>query len=315
MQNMGGKMNQQLDTHFYNFLAEGNIIADSNAQCAEEVIAELVRLLAKNTAGLDAKSLLEDVMLREKRMPTVISSGLAVPHARSEQIDRLLVGMATSRRGIDFHVPGMGLVHVVILVLTPADDPGLHLQVLSALASDFKEPKVVNEVADLANARGVLNYFTCSHLELPQFLRARDVMTPPKVCLLENNTLSEAIEVFATKNVDEIPVVDESNEIRGIVSLSDLLKFSLPEHLLWMDDLSLIYRFQPFAEVLQSAEETKVADFMHEEYISVQEDIPAVQLAKLFLVHKVQKLFVVKGEKTLSGVVELKDFSAKLFWE
>ena len=304
-----------MDTHFYNFLAEGNIIAGSKAESASEVIAELVRLLAKNTAGLDANVITEDVMMREKRMPTVISSGLAVPHARTEQVDRLLVGMATSRKGIDFNVPGMGVVHVIILVLTPADDPGLHLQVLSALANDFKEPKVVNEVADLANAKSVLNYFTCSQLELPQFLRARDVMNPVPLTLKENNTLNEAIEVFATKNADEIPVVDDSNEIRGVVSLADLLKFSLPEHLLWMDDLSLIYRFQPFSEVLQTADETKVADFMHEEYIAEQEDIPAVQLAKLFLVHKVQKLFVVKEERTLSGIVELKDFCAKLFWE
>ena len=308
-------MNQLSDTHFYNFLAEGNIIADSRAQDARDVISELVRLLAKNTAGLDANTITEEVMLRENRMPTVIGSGLAVPHARSEQIDKLLVGMATSRKGIDFHVPGLPPVHVVILVLTPMDDPGLHLQVLSALAKDFKEPGVVNEVADLANAKAILNYFTCSQLELPQFLRARDVMNPTPVTLMENNTLNEAIEVFATKNADEIPVVDESNEIRGVVSLADLLKFSLPEHLLWMDDLSLIYRFQPFSEVLQTADETKVADFMREEYISVQEDIPAVQLAKLFLVHKGPKLLVVKGERTLAGVVELKDFSAKLFWE
>lgn len=308
-------MNQQLDTHFYNFLAEGNIIADTKAESASEVIGELVHLLAKNTAGLDAKSITEDVMLREKRMSTVIGSGLAVPHARTEQVDHLLVGMATSRKGIDFQVPGMGLVHVIILVLTPADDPGLHLQVLSALANDFKEPQVVQEVTELANAKGVLNYFTRSQLELPQFLRARDVMNPCPITLMENNTLNEAIEVFATKNTDEIPVVDDSNEIRGVVSLTDLLKFSLPEHLLWMDDLSLIYRFQPFSEVLQTADDTKVADFMREEFISVQEDIPAVQLAKLFLVHKVQKLFVVKNERTLSGVVELKDFSAKLFWE
>ena len=110
-------------------------------------------------------------------------------------------------------------------------------------------------------------------------------------------------------------MVDESNELRGVVSLTDLLKFSLPEHLLWMDDLSLIYRFQPFSEVLQAANETKVADFMREEFITVEENIPAIQLAKLFLVHKIQKLLVVDSSRKLAGVVELKDFSAKLFWE
>lgn len=308
-------MNVQVNPHFYNFLAEGNIISGTKAETAQEAISELARLLARNTAGLNAQEIIEEVMLREKRMPTVIGSGLAVPHARSEHVDRLLVAMATSGKGIDFAVPGKPKVNIVILILTPADDPGLHLQVLAALAKDFMESKVVREVAELATPKAVLNYFTSSKVEIPQFLRARDVMITTPVTLLENNTLNEAIEIFATNNIDEIPVIDDIRELRGVVSLADLLKFSLPEHILWMDDLSSVYRFQPFSEVLQTADETKVADFMREEFITVHADIPAVQLAKLFLMHKLQKLLVVDDSNRLAGIVELKDFCAKLFWE
>ncbi len=308
-------MNVQVNPHFYNFLAEGNIISGTRSETAPEVIAELARLLARNTAGLNAQEIIEEVMLREKRMPTVIASGLAVPHARSEHVDRLLVAMATSTKGIDFAVPGKPKVNIVILVLTPPDDPGLHLQVLAALAKDFMDPRVVQEVASLANPKAVLNYFTSSPVEIPQFLRARDVMIRTPVTLQENNTLGEAIKVFATNNVDEIPVIDGTRELRGVVSLADLLKFSLPEHILWMDDLSSVYRFQPFSEVLQTADETKVADFMREEFVSVNEDIPAVQLAKQFLMNKLPKLLVVDDANRLAGVVEMKDFCAKLFWE
>ena len=308
-------MNVQVNPHFYNFLAEGNIISGTKAETAQEAISELARLLARNTAGLNAQEIIEEVMLREKRMPTVIGSGLAVPHARAEHVDRLLVAMATSGKGIDFAVPGKPKVNIVILILTPADDPGLHLQVLAALAKDFMESKVVLEVAELATPKAVLNYFTSSKVEIPQFLRARDVMITTPVTLLENNTLNEAIEIFATNNIDEIPVIDDVRELRGVVSLADLLKFSLPEHILWMDDLSSVYRFQPFSEVLQTADETKVADFMREEFITVHADIPAVQLAKLFLMHKLQKLLVVDDSNRLAGIVELKDFCAKLFWE
>ncbi len=308
-------MNAQVNPRFYHFLAEGNIICGTKASSSREVIAELSRLLAHNTAGFDAQAIAEDVMLREKLMPTVIASGLAVPHARMTCVDRLTVAMATSEKGIDFGFPGMPSVKVVVLMLTPADDPGLHLQVLAALARDFGNPKVVDEVAALANPHSVMNYFNASSVEIPQFLRARDVMDRSPVTLLENNTLGEAIEVFATTKNDEIPVIDDERFLRGVVSLSDLLKFSLPEHLLWLDDLSSVYRFQPFSEVLQTADETKVADFMREEFITVEEDIPAVQLTKLFLMNKLQKLIVASPDGTLAGVVDLKAFAARLFWE
>lgn len=72
-------MNVQVNPHFYNFLAEGNIISGTKAETAQEAISELARLLARNTAGLNAQEIIEEVMLREKRMPTVIGSGLAVP--------------------------------------------------------------------------------------------------------------------------------------------------------------------------------------------------------------------------------------------
>ena len=100
-----------------------------------------------------------------------------------------------------------------------------------------------------------------------------------------------------------------------MVSLTDLLKFSLPEHLLWMEDLTPIYRFQPFADMLKSSDDTRVADIMREEFVTVDSDVPAVQLAKLFLVHQVRKLIITGPEGRLAGVVELKEFCAKLFWE
>ena len=66
-------MNEKLDTHFYNFLAEGNIICGLKAETSEEAIRELVQRLVRNNAGLNADRILEFVMEREKVMPTVIA--------------------------------------------------------------------------------------------------------------------------------------------------------------------------------------------------------------------------------------------------
>jgi PTS system nitrogen regulatory IIA component len=303
----------KIDPHFYQFLAEGNIICDLNAESCEEAIAELSARLAKNNAGIDTQEIVEAVIAREKIVPTVIAPGLAVPHARMDNLNQMLVALGTSRKGISFKTPGMPPVNVVIMILTPKDDPGLHLQILAALAKDFKDPESIRNVAASETSGEILNYFTSSDTEIPDYLRAKDVMNSSPVTLLESDTLNNAIEVFATSKVMDVPIMDDEGDIRGAISLEDILKFSLPEHILWMDDLSPILRFQPFAELLREDHETKLADLMRENIISVDQGIPAIQLAKIFLMENVRQIVVTKEGK-LAGVVNLQNFITKLFW-
>jgi CBS domain-containing protein len=111
----------------------------------------------------------------------------------------------------------------------------------------------------------------------------------------------------------DIPIVDSEGDLRGTIAIEDLLRQSLPQHLLWMEDLSPIANFEPFAELLRKDEETKVADFMHDKYVSIHPETPAIQLAKMFLMNNVRQIQVVDGKKFI-GVVNLHSFNAQVFW-
>ena len=300
--------------HFYNFLAEGNIVCNIEAETSIELIEKLAERLCITTPGLKKAGIVKAVVAREDIVPTVIAPGLAVPHARMADVKNMLVAVGTSLKGIDFNSPGMPPVKVAVLILTPKNDPGLHLQVLSALAKDFEDTDNIERVAALEDAAAVLDYFTTGELKLPSFVRARDLMTRKYATLQESDTLNKVIDTFAREKVKTIPVLDNEGDLRGVVSLEDILRFSLPEHLLWMNDLTSIYRFQPFADMLKSDHETKLADFMSEDMITVDIDIPAIQLAKLFIMHKVDQILVMDNGK-LAGLVNMKDFVLKLFWE
>ncbi len=308
-------MNEQINPHFYHFLAEDNIICGVKGKDSRELIEELATRLCKTTAGLDKNAVVEAVVAREEVAPTVIASGLAVPHARMEGVDKLLVALGISREGVDFNCPEMPPVKVAAMILTPKDDPGLHLQVLAALAKDFQNQEVIDGIAELRTPTEVMDYFDRADVEIPDYLKAHDLIDPHPLTLQESDSLNQAIETFATNSVDEIPVLDNEGDLRGVISREDILKFSLPEHILWMDDLTPIYRFQPFAEMLKDDLETNLADFMREEVLTVDEDIPAIQLAKLFMVHKVRQIIVTNNSGKLSGVVNIKDFVSKLFWQ
>lgn len=306
------KMNVKANPHFYNYLAEGNIVCGMKSQDHSTVIKELINTLAKNNAGLNVEETYNAVMEREKLMPTVVSPGLAVPHARMSDVKQLLIALGTSGEGVDFNSP-MGRANVVILILTPKDDPGLHLQILAALAQDFKEAETVEKLKVIQEPEKVLNFFSGAEVDLPDYVTAKNILNPNPVLLKEADSLEHAIKTFATNKILDIPVVDEEKDVRGVLSVEDILKLSLPEHLLWLDDLSPILHFQPFAEMLKSDRETKVADFMREDYISVDENVPAIQLAKIFMVNNVRRIIVTSKSK-FAGVVDIQDFTTQLFW-
>lgn len=300
---------------FSDFLSLNNILCNVEATDEETVLGKLLEALNRHYPKLDIEHAGEEVRVRESMFSTVIAPGLAVPHARIAGLPFPLVAVAATPGGISVNNCD-GKVVITVLVLTPLDDPNLHLQILAALSSVFKDKERLNNLAQLSDAASFFSALKEAENEgdMPVYLKASDVMCDPPATLLETDTLGHAIRTFATTKSEELPVLDNAGDLRGVLSLSDLLHYSLPKHLLWMEDLTPIYQFQPFAEMLKTAEESKVADVMQEDYVAVEADVPAVQLAKLFLVNKVSQMLITRDGK-YAGIVELKSFCARLFWE
>ena len=299
--------------HFYELLPINNIVCASTVSGRDELLNELLNMLKRHHPALDLESAAREVTAREELFPTVIAPGLAVPHARMPGMESPLLGMICTPAGVDFKSE-LGPVRVTILLLSPVDDPNLHLRIIAELAKTFGAPGVVDSVVNCRTPGEVLGVFTANRQERCTYLTADDLMETPPAILRETDTLAEAIRDFATTKCGELVVLDGEGDLRGVLALTDLLKYSLPEHLLWMDDLSPIDRFQPFAEMLKTADDTKVADVMRSDFLSVEKTVPAIQLAKLFTMHRLRQLVITDGGR-FAGVVELKNFCAKLFWE
>jgi mannitol/fructose-specific phosphotransferase system IIA component (Ntr-type) len=300
---------------FHDLIASGNVVCGLKPNDNFGAITELSKRLVQNNAGLDLKKVTDAVIEREKLFPTVIAPGLAVPHARIEGLDGLLVAIGTSRDGINFNVPKNPPVKVIILVLTPKDNPGLHLKLLSAIAEDFSDSSLTEKLSLRESPADVIQALKDSHKkEIPEHLTAADVMRTDTITLSEADTLSKAIEILATKGIHDIPVIDEEKDIRGVISLEDILRLSLPEHILWMDDLSPILDFQPFAELLRNEKGTKITDFMRDDWTAVEDSIPAIQVAKIFLMKEARQILVTRKSKFV-GTVSISEFIRKFFWE
>jgi fructose-specific phosphotransferase system IIA component len=100
----------------------------------ESVIIELVDLLDSNGLLNDRAAVLEAVMKREQTRSTGIGSGIAVPHGKCDAVKELVMSMGVAHKPIDFaSVDGKG-VTIVILLVSPLDKTGPHIQALAKIS-------------------------------------------------------------------------------------------------------------------------------------------------------------------------------------
>ena len=298
---------------FCNFLQINNIVCGVDERDGMQVLDNLIGILKRHFPELDEAFARREIESREALFPTMISPGLAVPHARITGLKEPLVAVACIPGGCNFgaDVPAK----VMILLLTPVENPNLHIQILSALAVEFSKPGMTDKISLLESPAELMSCFSNGNTQIPDYLKASDLMAEFPALLQETDSVLEAIKKFSVTRSEELPVVDNTGDLRGVLSLHDLLKYSLPEHFLWLEDLAPIYQLQPFSDMLETAGENKVADIMREEFESTNVDAPAVELARMFLVNRLSQLIVVDHDGKPAGVVTLKDFSAKLFWD
>ena len=298
---------------FCNFLQPNNVLCGLTDTDGKVVLGKLISLLKRHFPALDEEFTSKEIANREALFPTMIAPGLALPHARIPGLTEPLTAIACIPGGCDFgcQTPAK----VVILLLTPVDNPTLHIQLLSALAQAFKEESVTEKASKCATAQELVDLFSADSTVIPDYLKASDLLEPFPALLQETDSILDAVKKFAMTRSEELPVVDNAGDMRGILSLTDLLKYSLPEHLLWLEDLSPIYELQPFSDMLKTADENKVADIMREEFTTAEIDAPAVKLAKIFLQTNLPQLVIVDAEGKPAGMVTVKNFSSKLFWD
>ncbi len=98
------------------------------------VIEELVDLLDENGLLQDRKAALEAVIARERTRSTGIGSGIAIPHGKSRSVNELVMSIGITKDPIDFEsVDGKG-VQIVILLVSPTNQTGPHIQALARIS-------------------------------------------------------------------------------------------------------------------------------------------------------------------------------------
>ncbi len=109
--------------------------ADSKAG----VIAELLDLLHSRGLVRDRDAAARAVFEREQSLPTGLQNGVAIPHGRTDAVDRLVCAVGLKPEGVDFEALDGRPARIVVLVLAPLHAAAPHLRFLALVGQALHE--------------------------------------------------------------------------------------------------------------------------------------------------------------------------------
>src|SRR6266498_5732882 len=88
-------------------LDEKQVTLGLRSRKAPNALREIIELLAQNGKIDSPEAFFEKVFAREQVHPSVVENGVVFPHARTDLVDEIVVGIGRSRAGVPFGHNGL----------------------------------------------------------------------------------------------------------------------------------------------------------------------------------------------------------------
>lgn len=118
------------------------IIPDLKSRTKKQVLEELIEAVLGERPDLDRERLMAVLLERERLGSTGIGDGIAIPHGKMRDLDRLILSFGKSSVGVDFESMDGKPVHLFFLLVAPENCAGIHLRALAKIARLLKNVSV-----------------------------------------------------------------------------------------------------------------------------------------------------------------------------
>jgi fructose-specific phosphotransferase system IIA component len=131
----------------------------------EDAIEELINLLADNGYLSDRASAFEAVLAREQTRSTGIGSGIAIPHGKSTAAKELVMSIGIAKEPIEFESIDNKPVGIIILLVSPPDQTGPHIQALARISRLMLDATFKSQLEKAASPEEVYDLISTKETE------------------------------------------------------------------------------------------------------------------------------------------------------
>ena len=144
-------------------LDERQVVLRLRSRKLSNALREIVQLLAQNGKIDNPGAFLEQVLARERAHPGVVDHGMVFPHARTDLVTEIILGIGRSRAGIPFGENGVR-AHLIFLIGVPQQLVNDYLICVGTLARLVKDDAIRSTLLRAENVHEFLDALT---LETP----------------------------------------------------------------------------------------------------------------------------------------------------
>lgn len=138
------------------FLKPKAIIMDIKSKEKLEAIRELVDYMVAKKFVKNGEKFLQALAKRENLESTGIGNGIAIPHARTDAVNDLLLAFARSPEGVDFSSIDGKPSYLIFLIASPENKKSEYIMTLAKLSRLLRKKEVRDKLRTAASAKEIL---------------------------------------------------------------------------------------------------------------------------------------------------------------
>ena len=123
------------------------------------VIDELVQLLADAGKIGDRAKVIDAIHRREALGSTGLEYGIAVPHAKTEEVKEITLSIGIAPQGIEFDAIDGKPSKLFFLILAAPDQSGPHIEALAEIAKLSKSKAFLEALIHASSAQEIVDLF------------------------------------------------------------------------------------------------------------------------------------------------------------
>ena len=115
------------------------IVPELSSSNKPDILKELSSYISLKYSNVNENKIFETLLDRENICSTAVDEGVAIPHGKLSGLNNIITMVARKKDGVDFDSLDGNLTNLFILVLSPIDSSGQHINLLARISKIFKD--------------------------------------------------------------------------------------------------------------------------------------------------------------------------------